>query len=94
MSGFVVLLTDFGKSTDSLVFHRLKSLSVMLVPLAYTIVSLHYGKFIAAANLRTPDGMKGVRYHITNPALIGACFLPCGLGNISESSPSINTVYH
>lgn len=32
--------------------------------------------------------IKGVRYNITNEAIIGACFLPAGLGNISALTPS------
>jgi hypothetical protein len=28
---------------------------------------------------------KGVRYHITNEALIGACLLPAGAGSMSSS---------
>src|ERR1700761_1910436 len=28
--------------------------------------------------------IQGVRYNITNEAIIGACFLPMGIGNISK----------
>lgn len=30
--------------------------------------------------------LQGARYHITNEALVGACYLPLGLGNIGPSS--------
>ncbi|KAG2756972.1 MFS general substrate transporter [Suillus brevipes Sb2] len=43
---------------------------VLLIPIAYTIASL-------------PS--YGARYHISNEALIGACFLPSGVGNFIAS---------
>ncbi|KDR82160.1 hypothetical protein GALMADRAFT_135523 [Galerina marginata CBS 339.88] len=39
----------------------------------------------------------GVKYNITNAALIGACFLPCGLGNMSRNAiydVPWTTIYH
>lgn len=36
--------------------------------------------------------IKGERYNITNEALIGACFLPSGLGNISMTYPMLDPI--
>ncbi|KAJ6593590.1 MFS general substrate transporter [Mycena capillaripes] len=52
----------------------------LLVPIAYTLVSnraVH-----RPLPLPTSSTIQGVRYNITNEAIIGACFFPMGLGNI------------
>ena len=53
---------------------------VLMVPLAYTLVNnLFIWLFLITP---TNQIIQGVRYHIPNEALIGACFIPSGLGNI------------
>lgn len=66
-------------------------ISVLLIPLAYTIVSFitHSGHSICVRS----QFFQGVRYNITNEAWIGACFLPCGLGNISTSTILFSRMY-
>ncbi|KAG2148786.1 major facilitator superfamily domain-containing protein [Suillus clintonianus] len=59
LTSTLVLLTDY----------------VLLVPLAYTIVSWQ------SSSDRILIAVQGIRYGITNEAIIGACFLPNGLGN-------------
>jgi hypothetical protein len=54
--------------------------AVLLMPLAYTVVCVpqHISRFLFLTSF------EGVRYGITSEALIGACFLPNGLGNLSK----------
>lgn len=51
-----------------------------MVPLAYTIVrsnSFHYGdKYLQLE--------KGVKYNIKNAALLGACAIPSGIGEMGN----------
>ena len=53
---------------------------VLMVPLAYTLVNILFiCLFLLAVTNRI---IQGVRYHIPNEALVGACFIPSGIGNI------------
>jgi len=50
------------------------------MPIAYTIVS-GFQQLLDFFSI--DDDSKGARYNISNEAIIGACFLPVGLGNMS-----------
>ena len=53
---------------------------VLMVPLAYTLVNILFiCLFLLAVTNRI---IQGVRYRIPNEALVGACFIPSGIGNI------------
>ena len=55
---------------------------VLTVPLAYTLVSI---LFICLFLITAPNRLiQGVRYHIPNEALIGACFIPSGIGSMGS----------
>lgn len=60
--------------------------SVLLVPLAYTIVSISTCVTLNDVFTNLFLGVKGKRYGIVNETLIGACFLPCGIGNASKAA--------
>ncbi len=54
---------------------------VLLMPIAYTIVSFSVPELVFILIFT-----QGVRYNITNELIIGACFIPTGLGNLSTLS--------
>ena len=66
-------------------------LIVLLIPLAYTLVSPYQVTNSRFKSILTIS--KGVRYNITNEALIGACFLPSRLGNMGTSLLSMTSAY-
>ena len=53
---------------------------VLLVPLAYTLVSSFLSIYFLLPSLT--DYFQGARYNIPNQALIGACFIASGVGNM------------
>jgi hypothetical protein len=75
------LLTDYGEWQLCQIGMGLEHgiVAVLLIPIASTIVRT----LSALVDLFTDRIFKGKRYNITNEALIGACFLPAGLGNLS-----------
>jgi len=82
MAGMLTLLTDYGMVfAFSVLQKQLTCYQVLLVPLAYTIVNFRQYR---SSDLALIYNSQGKRYNITNEAIIGACFLPAGLGNIGE----------
>ena len=61
--------------------HNLLS-PVIAVPLPYTIVRL--AGFLSTVIMTFTTFLKGLRYHITNEAIIGACLLPAGVGSMGS----------
>lgn len=60
----------------------------LLVPIAYTLVGAFSLYSLRESLLKC--GPQGKRYHIDNAAVLGALFIPSGIGNISKRSLSDN----
>lgn len=54
--------------------------TVILVPIAYTLVRLSERQVLLHFTQQLPQGVK---YNIENEAIIGALFIPLGVGNFS-----------
>lgn len=72
------ILLTFLLSKD---FQLILGSVVLLVPMAFTLVFSQMMQF----SCNNYGIIQGPRYGISNPALIGACFLPSGIGNIHKS---------
>ena len=68
---------------------------MLLVPLPYTIVST----FCIPPTAKENSFHQGIRYGIPNEILVGACFIPLGLGSMSTCilsflTKSIHSLYY
>lgn len=79
------LLTDYGESHCGC----LVGMDVKTYCSAACANGVYHCEFIQHRSLIYENAEilpKGKQYNITNEAIIGACFLPAGLGNIGEEA--------
>jgi len=82
--GIDKMKSEDGTSSRSFVFiNPLRSLWLLRSPIMFLISIIVFASMVSAFLLSVPMPYTiGVRYHITNEALIGACLLPSGIGSM------------